>query len=518
MARSPKKRKKPVQRSHYRELWGWFLFAAALLTTLALATYQAGVTTGDGNVLRRLGVVISTFLVKSTFGRFPTLVFPILLFLWSFVAFFRWRSSRVFWISALSLFAAFWASFIIFLFDPYSNPEALFERAGWIGYTFGAWLYQSTGAAGAWTVWIFVVISALVLLLRIRPSVLLSKVFALISAAARWCWLHWQTRREEKRSTVSEQGTLEEDHPEEGDVLSGRVDVKAKDDFPPIQSRKPPATIPTATVSENTDTTVGEYQLPPLTLLQNPPPESPDAPEELKAKANRLQEALTDFGVGAKIVKVNPGPVITRFDLAPDPGVKVNRISALVDDLALALRAQAIRIQAPIPGQGAVGVEIPNRRPSTVVLKSVAAHTSFYDHLSPLAIALGQTASGDPYIVDLERMPHLLVAGTTGSGKSVCLNAIIASLLLRNPPDRLQLVIIDPKKLEMSIYNRLMNHHLLSSPELDEKVITTPENAVRMLRGVEIEMRHRYDLLSSVGVKNIEEYNNKVIKRKALTP
>jgi S-DNA-T family DNA segregation ATPase FtsK/SpoIIIE len=217
-------------------------------------------------------------------------------------------------------------------------------------------------------------------------------------------------------------------------------------------------------------------------------------------------------------VGVNPGPVITRFDLEPDPGVKVSRISGLADDLALVLRARAIRIQAPIPGQGAVGVEIPNRRPSMVALKAVVRDPSFQEHKSPLAIALGDAASGQPYVSDLGVMPHLLVAGTTGSGKSVCLNTIIASLLLRNPPESLQFVIIDPKKLELSIYARLARHHLLTSMDLDEEVITTPANAVRALGGVELEMGRRYDVMAAVGSRNIEEFNRQALAGKAVSP
>ncbi|HDH57934.1 MAG TPA: DNA translocase FtsK, partial [Bacteroidetes bacterium] len=168
--------------------------------------------------------------------------------------------------------------------------------------------------------------------------------------------------------------------------------------------------------------------------------------------------------------------------------------------------------------EGAVGVEIPNSRPAIVSLKEVVSGASFVENPSPLAIALGRTASGDPYVTDLGRMPHLLVAGTTGSGKSVCLNAVIASLLLRNPPERLQFVIIDPKKLELSIYARLARHHLMTSPELDEEVITTPSNAVRVLGGVEIEMARRYDVLAAAGVRNIEEFNELAEKGQAVSP
>ena len=518
-----KKRKASVgrERGRSREIAGVFLLALAVLTTLAL------VPNPSGNILRGFGEKLSALLISFTFGRWASWVFPILLFLWSFTVFLSWKKSKVFLISLGLLFLAFWVSFALYLLGA---PAPNSEITGWIGFIFGDAVYNYMGPAGAWTVWILMVLIGGIALLRFQPSLIFEGALSGIKSSSLRIreWYH-QRRTEASgeenaqteliESPVKKPADFEDEAAEESADTSAETTGGESKPAVEIQRRHPTLPLPfhDASASAGGAGKKGEYRLPPLTLLSEPPPESPDAPEELRAKAKRLQTALSDFGVGARVIKVNPGPVITRFDLEPDPGVKVSRISALADDLALVLRARAIRIQAPIPGQGAVGIEIPNRHPSTVVLKSVASHPSFQEHSSPLAMALGQTAAGDPYVSDLGRMPHLLVAGTTGSGKSVCLNAIIASLLLRNPPQRLQFVIIDPKKLEMSGYARLARHHLIISPDLDEEVITTPANAVAVLGGVELEMGRRYDILAAAGVRNIEEFNRMAARGEAVS-
>ncbi len=524
MTKPRKKRQKPrravVDRGRLREISGLLLLTAAVLSTLALIIYsgEPDGAKSSGNLLGPFGAYLAYILAQFFFGRWPAFVFPFLLFLWSSAVFFQWKKIRLIGISGGVLAAAFWAAVTISLLEV-PHPES--EHAGFLGKSFGMWLYGFTGPVGAWIFWVLVVAVAGIVLFRLKPSRILGGILQGLKAALVWIWAHRPRRfprfRPSKRKSAAPPETAAATtfpETETSDRVSQPYDLFPPEEEPvaePAEESSPPEPPQTASGTE------AAYLLPPLSILADPPPESPDAPEELKAKAKRLFEALTDFGVGAKVVKVNPGPVITRFDLKPDPGVKVSRISNLADDLALVLRAKAIRIQAPIPGQGAVGVEIPNQRPSLVALKSVAGDPAFQEHPSPLAIALGSTASGDPYISDLAKMPHLLVAGTTGSGKSVCLNAVIASLLLRNPPERLQFVIIDPKKLELSIYARLARHHLLVSDELDEEVITTAANAVRVLGGVEMEMARRYDLLSSVGVRNIEEFNRLAEAGKAVS-
>ncbi len=232
--------------------------------------------------------------------------------------------------------------------------------------------------------------------------------------------------------------------------------------------------------------------------------------QKLKEVALKLEEKLGEFSLEAKVVKINPGPVITQYEIELAKGVKVSKVTSLEDDLAMALKAKSIRIVAPIPGKGTIGIEIPNSNPSIVYLKSIIASEKFIKHKSKLAIALGKLISGENYILDLAKTPHLLIAGSTGSGKSVCINGLIISILYRATPEEVQFCMIDPKKVELSVYSGLLKHHLLKIEGIDDPVVTNPEDAVRLLDALVTEMESRYELLQQSGTRNIEEYNNMV--------
>lgn len=229
--------------------------------------------------------------------------------------------------------------------------------------------------------------------------------------------------------------------------------------------------------------------------------------QKLKEVALKLEEKLGEFSLEAKVVKINPGPVITQYEIELAKGVKVSKVTSLEDDLAMALKAKSIRIVAPIPGKGTIGIEIPNSNPSVVYLKSIISSEKFIKHKSKLAIALGKLISGENYILDLAKTPHLLIAGSTGSGKSVCINGLIISILYRATPEEVQFCMIDPKKVELSVYSGLLKHHLLKIEGIDDPVVTSPEDAVRLLDALVTEMESRYDMLNQSGTRNIEEYN-----------
>lgn len=252
------------------------------------------------------------------------------------------------------------------------------------------------------------------------------------------------------------------------------------------------------------------YEPPTLELLV--PQELCDdvSEEELQNNARVLQEKLKTFRIEIENLQVTPGPVVTQYEFVPASGVKVSQIENLSDDMALALKARGIRIIAPVPGRGTVAVEIPNARATAVRFSSIVDSAEFEDSQLRLPLALGKTIHGDVFTADLAKMPHLLIAGATGSGKSVGINSIIASLLYKMHPRNLKFVIIDPKRVEMTQYRALANHFLAVCPDIDEKIITDPQNAVIALKSVVAEMTRRYEVLQKVGQRNIVDYNQKI--------
>ena len=253
------------------------------------------------------------------------------------------------------------------------------------------------------------------------------------------------------------------------------------------------------------------YKLPGLELLDEPLKEELDviSDDELKENGRLLQAKLLNFGVKIEKVIATPGPVVTLYELVPAEDVKLSRIESLQDDIALAMKARGIRMIIPIPGKGTVGVEIPNHKSIMVKIRSVVGSKKFNDSALQLPIALGKTISGEVYIEDLAKMPHLLIAGSTGSGKSVGINTIITSLIYKLHPTDLKFVLIDPKKIELNLYDKLKNHYLAFSKDYTERIITTPQNAVLALKGLEIEMEKRYERLANATVRNIFDYNKK---------
>ena len=247
---------------------------------------------------------------------------------------------------------------------------------------------------------------------------------------------------------------------------------------------------------------IGDYHLPSVDLLDEAPvPDTKQMKEDLEASARILEDTLTDFGIMAKVTDIIRGPVITRYELEPAPGVKINRIEALSDDIALAIKAQSVRIIAPIPGKGRVGVEVPNLHSALVCIKDLLTSAEYHKQKSSLALALGKDITGRSVFGDLDDMPHLLIAGTTGSGKTVCVNTCILSLLFRGSPNELKFLMIDPKMVELMPFNGL--------PHLLCPVVTDAKKAAVALNWVVGQMEDRYKLLAKVGVRNIEAYNEK---------
>lgn len=258
-----------------------------------------------------------------------------------------------------------------------------------------------------------------------------------------------------------------------------------------------------------------DFKFPPTDMLEHHEDKNEEVTrDEMVANKNRIVETLRSYSIEITNITASPGPTVTLYEIVPAKGVRISRIKILEDDIALSLAALGIRIIAPIPGKGTIGIEVPNAKPQVVSMLTMINSDKFQNNNYELPIAIGKTVSNETYVTDLTKMPHLLMAGATGQGKSVGLNAIIASLLYKKHPAELKFIMVDPKKVELSLYNPIEKHYLAKLPDSDEAIITDVRKVVRTLNSLCIEMDNRYDLLKDAQVRNIKEYNPKFIARK----
>jgi len=371
---------------------------------------------------------------------------------------------------------------------------------GGIGFKAAELLKRYLGAPGA----------ILLLLPMLAASIMVLSRFSFILYADWWInaagdrWNRWQEKKALNKSLESREVKSSEPGAPVIKPLSVSIPVitalptkkekkKESDKFKPVQE--------TFDFIE----TDGSFMTPPLSLLDTPPAtERRIDKEALSMNARLLEKKLKDFGIDGEVIEICPGPVITMYEFSPGPGIKVSRIAGLADDLSMALQALAIRIVAPIPGKGVVGIELPNRDREMVFLKEIFSSETFHKGKMKLPMALGKDIGGDPLVMDLARAPHLLVAGATGSGKSVAINTMILSLLYTATPKDVRLIMVDPKMLELSIYEGI--------PHLLLPVVTNPKKASLALKWAVEEMGRRYRLMSDKGVRNIDSYNRELLR------
>jgi S-DNA-T family DNA segregation ATPase FtsK/SpoIIIE len=264
---------------------------------------------------------------------------------------------------------------------------------------------------------------------------------------------------------------------------------------------------------------LANYKYPPLDLLENYGTNKITVnSEELEANKNKIVETLNHYNIEIDKIKATIGPTVTLYEIIPAPGVRISKIKNLEDDIALSLAALGIRIIAPMPGKGTIGIEVPNQHPEMVSMRSILATEKFQNTTMDLPIALGKTISNEVFIADLAKMPHLLVAGATGQGKSVGINAILVSLLYKKHPSELKFVLVDPKKVELTLFRKIERHFLAKLPDEADAIITDTKKVVNTLNSLCIEMDQRYDLLKDAQVRNLKEYNQKFINRKISDP
>lgn len=260
---------------------------------------------------------------------------------------------------------------------------------------------------------------------------------------------------------------------------------------------------------------LGKYQYPPLDLLKKYDNESVTInQEELEENKNRIVETLNNYKIGIESIKATIGPTVTLYEIVPEAGVRISKIKNLEDDIALSLAALGIRIIAPIPGKGTIGIEVPNKNATIVSMRSVIASQKFQKSEMQLPIAIGKTISNETLVIDLAKMPHLLMAGATGQGKSVGLNAVLTSLLYKKHPAEVKFVLVDPKKVELTLFNKIERHYLAKLPDSEDAIITDNTKVINTLNSLCIEMDNRYELLKNALCRNISEYNAKFKARK----
>jgi len=519
-----------------QEITGLLLIGLGILIFLCLISYNSleeptiSKNVVIGNWMGILGVFIAHYLIKYTIGA-AAFIIPVLLMLWGLWIFAR-RNFKV-----LIRFTIYVGLLALLVSVALALPAVKQRIIGSIGFRY-------SGYVGG------VIAKTFVDFLGFYGTVFFLGLLALIAIRGYFSWSFYGpfdkllNRRAKKRERAKEQKTEPQPDkkskrkiflrkpkkiPAVPEPLKREITISQEDIDRPLEPPKPrPAKKKKPAAPDFTiDKAIGngdiehidalqekvpkrEYLFPTLDYLNLPEDSQQVSREEMLENARLLENSLKTFGVKGRVVHVSPGPVITRYEIEPASGVRVSRIAGLADDLARILQAKRIRIVAPIPGKSVVGIEIPNRHPSIVYLRSIVASKLFADADSKLTIALGKTTSGEASTLDLVKMPHLLIAGATGSGKSVCINTIIASILFRAKPDEVKFVLIDPKKLELSVFRALEKYHLITSEDLDEYIITRPDNAIVALRSIEAEMERRYDILAGATVRNIGEYNSKV--------
>ena len=495
--------------------------------------YEFTNTTAKGkNLLGKVGANLSHFFIYKGFGLGAFIV-PYLLFLSGLFWLFKTKFSRIIISYNWGLLSMVWIS-ISLGFLKKSSPLL----SGITGYEINEYLELFIGRTGLGIILLFLMISYIIIRFKITPELLLKK---------------FKSKRTEKNSvftTVKDSEISQDDKSEfelsvenlqptiqkHSEVSTDSEKITKKTEDPTlIKDIKELDTVEIdveelteeENVTENLskklvkdfgefDPTLelGNFKFPTLNLLKQYNESISIDPEELEQNKNKIVETLKNYKIGIAQIKATVGPTITLYEIVPEAGIRISKIKNLEDDIALSLSALGIRIIAPIPGKGTIGIEVPNKKSTIVSMYSVIASKRFQESDMELPIALGKTISNETFVVDLATMPHLLMAGATGQGKSVGLNAVLTSLLYRKHPAEVKFVLVDPKKVELTLFNKIERHYLAKLPNTEEAIITDTTKVVHTLNSLCIEMDNRYDLLKIAMVRNIKEYNTKFKARK----
>ena len=486
-----------------KEIIGIFLFFLVIFTLISLVSYSPGDPSihnakASGQIENLFGI-FGAHLAGALIGLFGIGAFwvPFILLI-ACIQFFGPDPGRGIALTAVGgiLLVVTTGSLLAFRQDAYLLFGSRFSAGGIVGIPLKSFLVSYANPTGA----------AIILSLAWLIGFIMSTGFSLVnfgrrtgrlavvaSDGAKTSWIKWRERREKSRKRTKKAKVR--DTRKKRDIKIKTPEAKPVKDVP----------APKQEVFDFMRSGSG-YVRPSVNFLDGPEETLVSADDEnLKMLSRLVEKKLEDFGVDGKVVSVAPGPVVTTFEYEPAPGVKINRIVNLTDDLALALRATSIRIVAPIPGKAAIGIEIPNANRDIVRFKEIVVSAVYEKSKSGLTLCLGKDIVGKPAIAELDKMPHLLIAGATGTGKSVALNAMICSFLYKAAPEDVRLIMIDPKRIELSHYDGI--------PHLITPVVTDPKKATNALFWAVREMERRYELLSEIGARNIKQYNQKIEKK-----
>ncbi len=518
------KRSKKETKKWITEIWGLVYFAAGLLIFASLISFSTDDpsfnTVSTSNNIRNLAGLLGSHISDILFtlvGGAAYLV-PFVLFLVGWKKFKKEEASYKERIIGFGLLFLSLPAFLHLHLERISlSIKGSIPAGGLAGDLFASFLTGCCASFGAHVITFTLVVISSVIAIGISPADMFSALFnraRFLQMFKGRIFLKEKEKRNVRESNSSSQPRTEMDkevlfsEDSEPDLFRPEPVIKQKSRSRKINDESD--VIPMQEHLGFSDAASdGTYKLPPLSILSDPvPSENKINKEDLLMNSSVLEKKLLDFGIDGQVVEVNPGPVITMYEFEPAPGVKLSRIVNLSDDLALALKSGSVRIVAPLPGKSTVGIEVPNYFREEVFLKEIIASEQFRALKTRLPLALGKDISGNPVVADMTKMPHLLVAGATGSGKSVALNSMISSLLYSTTPADLKIVMIDPKILELSIYEGI--------PHLITPVITQPKEASWILQRLVEEMQRRYRVLAERGVRNIDGYNKLPDKEETL--
>ena len=496
------------------EIIAALLFTIGLFSILSLIFYSSKSGYDLKNTMGSIGVFISDILGKS-FGV-TSFIIPMVMFYTSYIVFTNKLGLRLYR-KAFSGFL-FIFSLTTLLGLTFKNEFLGYDpSAGWVGVVLSSFARDFfAGSVGSYIIVTIICLLSLVLITEVKLNQIFrflkySLIYGLeitnniIKSAYRaiktlTMYLHDTYRYRNNRSAVNSEAKESVIMEDEISVSKFNSDTGVLAPEIVFENINSPSPLEKKVINLPLKK---DFRLPPVDLLD---PKINNGikidKETVFRKAKLIEDKLKDFGVSGKITEIRPGPIITMFEYKPAPGIKINKIASLENDLAMGLSALSIRIIAPIPGKDVIGIEVPNEQRETVVLRELIEHPDFMDNQSTLSLALGKDISGRPLFTDLRRAPHLMIAGTTGSGKSVLLNAILTSLIYKSTPNELKFIMIDPKMLELSIYEDI--------PHLLHPVVTEPFKAAAALKWAVTEMESRYRLLSEEGVRDIETHNRKI--------